>query len=268
MSSPYEILEPTVISFSGGRTSAFMLHKVLEIGGGQLPNNAIVCFANTGKEDEATLKFVHDCETNWQISIVWIEYQDSPEPKDRFKVVTYETASRNGEPFAKMIEKKQFLPNSVMRFCTTELKIEPINKYMKSIGIDEFETFAGIRADEPKRVAKLRNTLHAPLATSGVTQADVQAFWKQNSFDLGLEFRDKVTPLGNCDLCFMKGGYQLASLIQQKPSRATWWAAQEEKIKGRFSKDKPTYQQMINFSKSQIDMFDKNEESIACFCGD
>jgi hypothetical protein len=34
MSSPYEILDPTVISFSGGRTSAFMLHKVLQAGGG------------------------------------------------------------------------------------------------------------------------------------------------------------------------------------------------------------------------------------------
>jgi 3'-phosphoadenosine 5'-phosphosulfate sulfotransferase (PAPS reductase)/FAD synthetase len=199
------------------------------------------------------------------VPIVWLEYTND-EP--RFKVVDYKTASRDGMPFSEMIDKKKFLPNSVMRFCTTELKIEPINRYMKSIGINEFETFAGIRADEPKRVTKLRNSLHAPLASSGVTQADVQAFWKQNNFNLALEFRDKITPLGNCDLCFMKGGYQLASLIQQKPSRAVWWADQEEKIKGRFSKDRPTYKQMMDFSKSQTDMFDQNEETVACFCGD
>ena len=119
MSNPYDILEPTVISFSGGRTSAFMLHKVLlNGGGGQLPSQAIVCFANTGKEDEATLEFVYQCEQNWNIPIVWLEYCNE-EPK--FKIVDFKTASRNGEPFAAMIEKKKFLPNSVMRFCTTEL---------------------------------------------------------------------------------------------------------------------------------------------------
>ena len=88
MSNPYTILEPTVISFSGGRTSAYMLHKVLQVGGGQLPNQATVCFANTGKEDEATLKFVYDCELNWKIPIVWIEYQDAVEPKNRFNQFT------------------------------------------------------------------------------------------------------------------------------------------------------------------------------------
>jgi 3'-phosphoadenosine 5'-phosphosulfate sulfotransferase (PAPS reductase)/FAD synthetase len=138
---------------------------------------------------------------------------------------------------------------------------------MKSIGIEEFETFAGIRADEPKRVAKLRNTLHAPLASSGVTQADVQAFLKQNNFDLGLEFRDKVTPLGNCDLCFMKGGNQILSIIQHQPERAIWWAKQEEKINGRFCKDRPSYADMMKFAETQTDFFG-NDETIPCFCGD
>ena len=54
MNNPYLISEPTVISFSGGRTSGFMLWKVLQAHGGKLPAEAIVCFANTGKEEEAT----------------------------------------------------------------------------------------------------------------------------------------------------------------------------------------------------------------------
>jgi len=69
--NPFKITEPTCISFSGGRTSAYMLYKVLEAGGGQLPSEAIVVFANTGKEDEATLKFVNDCSVNWNVPIVW-----------------------------------------------------------------------------------------------------------------------------------------------------------------------------------------------------
>ena len=51
--NPFLIKEPTCISFSGGRTSAYMLWRVLQSNGG-LPIEAIVCFANTGKEDEAT----------------------------------------------------------------------------------------------------------------------------------------------------------------------------------------------------------------------
>jgi hypothetical protein len=46
---PFIITEPTVISFSGGRTSAHLLWRVLQSNSG-LPEEAIVCFANTGKE--------------------------------------------------------------------------------------------------------------------------------------------------------------------------------------------------------------------------
>lgn len=262
--NPYLIKEPTCISFSGGRTSAYLLWRVLQANNG-LPKDAVICFANTGKEHEATLDFVNAIAKEWNVSIVWLEYIKE---KPKFKIVDYETASRNGQPFSDLIDKKKFLPNSVMRFCTTELKILPITNYMASIGYDEFQTMAGIRADEPKRIVKLRETLYAPLAIDGKTQEDVQRFWKSNSFDLQIEFRNKVTALGNCDLCFMKGGHQIMSIIQSEPVRAIWWADQENKIKGRFSKDRPNYAAMMKFSKEQQDMFDKNEETISCFCGD
>jgi len=58
MLNPYRITEPTCISFSGGRTSAYMLYKVLEAHNGKLPEDAIVCFANTGKEEEAVIREV------------------------------------------------------------------------------------------------------------------------------------------------------------------------------------------------------------------
>lgn len=267
MSNPYQILEPTCISFSGGRTSAYMLYKVLEAHQMSLPDDAVVCFANTGKEDEATLKFVHDCEKHWNVPIVWLEYRNAEETKDRWTQVTYKTASRNGEPFEAMIARKKFLPNSVMRFCTTELKIVPIARYMESIGHKEFDTFAGIRADEPKRIVKLRESLHAPLAKTGVTQIHVQTFWRSNNFDLGLQFKDNVTTLGNCDLCFMKGSNQVMSIIRQQPKRAIWWAKQEEAINGRFSKDRAGYAEMMKFAETQTDFFG-HDETIPCFCGD
>jgi len=113
MSDPFKIIEPTVISFSGGRTSAFMLFKVLEAHDGILPAEAIVCFANTGKEEEATLEFVHDCALNWNVPIVWLEYQTE---KPNFRLVHYENASRNGEPFEDLINKKLFAKSSAKVF--------------------------------------------------------------------------------------------------------------------------------------------------------
>jgi len=261
--TPYKINEPTVISFSGGRTSAYMLYRVLEANNGQLPDEAVVCFCNTGKEEPATLRFVRDCEQTWGVKIVWLEYQ-AENPK--FKVVDFDSAARDGEPFEALIKKRKYLPNAVTRFCTTELKVSAIDRYMKSIGLPEYVTMVGIRADEPRRVAKMRANKDekiTPLATDGVTEADVWAFWNQNGFDLKLP---KVSGASNCDLCFLKGAGIVASLIAEKPERALWWARMESEIGGRFHKDRPTYKQMMTFEKDQSKLFD--DESISCFCGD
>ena len=180
-----------------------------------MPNDAIVCFANTGKEDEATLKFVQACSDNWNVEIHWVEYRDA-EPA--FVRVHFETASRNGEPFEALIRKRQYLPNPVTRFCTSELKIRTIHKYLKSLGWEHNETmdWVGMRADEQRRAAKIVDKSRIPLVTAGVTKETVGDFWRNQSFDLELPNMNGVTMHGNCDLCFLKGGAQVLSLIAEK----------------------------------------------------
>jgi 3'-phosphoadenosine 5'-phosphosulfate sulfotransferase (PAPS reductase)/FAD synthetase len=271
--NPFLITEPTVISFSGGRTSAYLLHRVLEANNG-LPDDALVVFANTGKEEEATLEFVRDCEVNWGCEIHWLEFQIE-DPK--FRRVNFDTASRNGEPFEALIRQRKYLPNPVTRFCTAELKIRVIHRYVKSLGWDhhnETMDWVGIRADEMRRAVKMDRS-RTPLVTAGVTAKDVGEFWAKNSFDLKLPNMNGKTMHGNCDLCFLKGGNQVLSLIQEKPERAVWWSRMEEQIqtfggtKGdgdRFRMDRPSYAQMANFAKNQQNLF--SDETIPCYCGD
>lgn len=264
MTDPFKIDSPTCISFSGGRTSAYMLWRVLQSNGG-LPEDAVVCFANTGKEDEATLEFVQACGDAWNVPIVWLEYQ--PEAP-LFREVTFESARRNGEPFAELITKRNYLPNPVARFCSMELKSLTIERYFKSKGWTDWDVMVGVRADEVRRVPKLRaRGLHMPLVDAQVFQHDVMEFWRSQIFDLGLDFRQGVTPLGNCDLCFLKGPNQILGLIQNKPERAVWWMEQEKKIGATFRSDRPSYEQMHVFAQKQQDMF-VDDEGIPCFCGD
>lgn len=274
----FKITEPTCISFSGGRTSAYMLYRILEAHQMSLPDEAVVCFANTGKEEEATLEFVRDCEKNWNVPIVWIEYD--PTAERNYKIVNFYTAARNGEPFEAVIKKKNYLPNPVTRFCTVEMKIRPIARYLIDIGFAEKNgqaenmSWVGIRADEQRRAAKIAEKERIPLAMAGVTKEMVGEFWKNQSFDLMLPNINGVTYHGNCDLCFLKGANQTFRLIKEKPERALWWIKMEnttlatKPTGATFRKDRPSYLEMYNYALSQDDMFGDNDESIACFCGE
>ena len=280
MSSPFLITEPTVISFSGGRTSAYMLWRILQAHRGVLPPEALICFANTGKEMEETLRFVHKCEIEWGVEIHWLEYRHDVEPSKRFKRVNFETAARNGEPFFELIDQNgsPYLPNPVKRICTAQLKIRTIHKYVQSLGIHhtEDEDWVGIRADEMRRAAKIDRS-RTPLVVAGVTKQTVGDFWKSQPFDLELPNNNGVTMHGNCDLCFLKPAHQIYSLIEEKPERALWWMKMEKHAQtsdktygdgARFRKDRPSYAEMHNYALTQTNLFDKDEEGISCFCGD
>lgn len=83
------------ISFSGGRTSGYMLHQIMDANG-SLPDRVQVVFTNTGREFPETLDFVAEVSQRWQVPIAWVEYRAAA---PFFEVVGRQGASQNGEPF-------------------------------------------------------------------------------------------------------------------------------------------------------------------------
>ena len=277
MTNPFVTDENVLISFSGGRTSGLMLKMFIDANGGMLPGNYKVVFANTGKESPQTLDFVRDCAVNWNIEIVWLEFKcdDGDKPKQRWKQVSYETASRNGQPFADLIKMKTYLPNPVTRFCTINMKIRPIQFYCEQVlGWTEWNVAIGYRADEMNRVKKLANNKEkferfAPLAQIYVTKKLVSDFWQKQPFDLQLPNNNGITDHGNCDLCFLRGEYKRIRLIAENPQIADWWIKQEINIGATFRKDGPDYQRLKRFAIKQVDFIGYERPDLAdCFCSD
>lgn len=271
MKSPYTIPPGQVqIAFSGGRTSAYMLRKILDVNPGMIVNPDVqVTFQNTGREMPETLDFVQEVGSRWGVPIVWLEYLPHA---PHFQVVSHNSASRNGEPFDALIDKKQYLPNQQTRFCTTELKIRTAKRYLVSLGWKHWTNATGIRADEPNRLNKPkpkdRWTIWNPLAVAGVSRHDVAAFWYDQPFDLNLPNVGGNCWLGNCDGCFLKSEAHVAALARDFPDRAAWWERAEARIgaletsKGR-QKDNSQFSkrysraEMRDFMDRQGDNFEK-----------
>jgi 3'-phosphoadenosine 5'-phosphosulfate sulfotransferase (PAPS reductase)/FAD synthetase len=252
--NPYRVEPPCLISFSGGRTSGYMLWHILEAHGGALPEGVHVTFANTGKERPETLAFVHEVETRWPVRVRWLEYRYI-DNGHTYAEMDYATASRQGEPFAQLVSVKTYLPNPVMRFCTTELKVRVMKKFMLAQGIEEWDSVIGLRADEPSRVhraklscAKERWNNVMPMATAGATLADVMGFWRRQPFDLQLEQHE-----GNCDLCFLKSTAKIERILRDHPESA----------------DRPRYANLLKIIQEQPTLpFGGDHEYDVCNCTD
>ena len=218
------------ISFSGGRTSAYMLRQILDANDG-LPDRAEIVFTNTGREMAQTLDFVAEVGRRWGVMITWLEYRPG---LPGYIETGWQGASRNGEPFDMLIDQKQYLPNQQSRFCTSELKIRPAKRYLIQRGWGNWTAALGIRADEARRIKdellKERWQRWYPLFHAGVTKHDVQAFWEAQPFDLMLPNIKGRCPLGNCDGCFLKSEAHRAMLARDYPERAGWWAQAEARI--------------------------------------
>ncbi|RUX01760.1 MAG: Nin-like protein [Mesorhizobium sp.] len=235
MMSPYLLpAGPVQIAFSGGRTSAFMLHQILQANGG-LPDRVVVSFQNTGREMPQTLDFVQEVGERWNVKVVWLEYRGN---KPLFEVVSHNSASRNGEPFEALIRKKQSLPDQAQKFCSAELKTLTAKRYLRSVGWKSWTSVVGFRADETHRDAYQDNraTTILPLRTAGVSKQDVLSFWAAQPFDLRLPVVRGKTVGGNCDGCFLKSEAYLSAFARDMPDRHAWWEGREKATGRAFSK--------------------------------
>jgi 3'-phosphoadenosine 5'-phosphosulfate sulfotransferase (PAPS reductase)/FAD synthetase len=223
-----------LISFSGGRTSAFMTWWLLNKWDKRHEYEIIVVFANTGKEVEGTLFFVDECAQEWGVDIIWVEGYPSDKGKGwavNHKVVTYETASRKGEPFEAMCARLG-IPSTNAPFCSEHLKKKAIESYLKSIGwkIGTYEIAIGIRYDEPKRYKKNgkrkvnKNRILPLVDLFPVYKKWVLEWWRQQPFDLNINEDD-----GNCDNCWKKDTPRLCRNALRKPESFIWWRDMTEK---------------------------------------
>lgn len=253
-----------VVSFSGGRTSAYMAKKLIEKHG---KNNLFFVFANTGKENIETLDFIQECSFRWGIHINWIEADVSDEHGvgTTYKIVSYETASRNGEPFS-AVNKKYGLANKSFPHCTRELKERPIKKFVKDVFGNDYLMAIGIRADERRRVNRLKaekeNWIYPLVDDFPTIKRHIEEFWAKQPFKL-------LIPdyLGNCDLCWKKSQKKRLRIIQEYPEKADWWEAEERKdgeyVFDREGKSIGALREIADKLNLQGNLFD---DEIGCSC--
>ena len=208
--------KPLVISFSGGKTSAYMAVRLKAVNQGR---KLITVFANTGQEREETLRFVDAVDKAYGLNVVWLEAKVTHENRigTAHTVVNFDTADRLGVVFEEVI-KKYGIPNVAWLHCTRELKQQPIKSYLRSIGLvkGSYDIAIGIRADEKSRVnekkAKVFSAVY-PMIEWDIEKADVNSYWNNQPFTLELKEHQ-----GNCTWCYKKTDLKHAKLVHEDVS--------------------------------------------------
>ncbi len=199
----------TVCSFSGGKTSAYMAIKMKE--SQQNGDELLFVFANTGQENEQTLRFVEAVDSRWGLGVVWVEAAVHPEAGvgTTHKIVDFSTACRDASLFDAMCSKYG-IPNSPAPHCTRELKLRPIESYIRSLGWTDHKTAIGIRTDEDRRAGNDPKIIYPLIDIWPTDKQDINDFWSEQPFTLNLTEHQ-----GNCKWCWKKSLSKLVRIAKE-----------------------------------------------------
>jgi hypothetical protein len=238
----------TVNSLSGGKTSSYMaLHYptdynifslvTIEAEYCRPKDQSIIKYVSeklgfdfiATAESDQTLYVVRDLEQKIGKNINWV----------------------SGDSFEKVIQKKKALPNMMMRFCTTEMKIKPIFDFCHNEIKEVVNMQIGFRYDEKER-ANRENTHFKTIvgqSEKGRNKWD-DIYWRELSYPLidnkivhptiakwanksGLIFPED----SNCVGCFWKPIQQLRKNWDDEPLKMRWFSEMEMIMNRTFRKE-------------------------------
>lgn len=204
-----------IVSFSGGRTSAYLVH-LMEQKRKTEGWKVRYVFCDTGAEHEKTYDFIRNLVEHWNIDLVCIRVVVNPEYRkgSTYQVVGLDDLKTDLGPW-KQITAKYSLPNVSMPYCTREMKSRPFDRWVADNIGGPFNIWLGIRQDEPARL-KERENFRYLAELSDFEKQDVLDWWSEQVFDLGIP-----EWLGNCLFCVKKSLKKVALAAIDESREAT-----------------------------------------------
>jgi 3'-phosphoadenosine 5'-phosphosulfate sulfotransferase (PAPS reductase)/FAD synthetase len=222
-----------VVSFSGGRTSAYMVWLFEQEKKLNPEMKVEYIFNDTGAEHPKTYEFINNLVKHFGIELTCLRCVVSKEKGvgTTYRVVGLSGCVQDLKPFNDVCSKYG-TPNVHGRLCTDNMKTVPTRKYCRDkYGKDGFLQWFGIRIDEPKRLKIVdkqidafaeekkvdRSKAHVRYlaSISDFEKQDVLRFWSEMPFDLEIEEH-----LGNCVFCVAKGANKIALAARDEPDAA------------------------------------------------
>lgn len=196
-----------------------------------------------------------------------------------------------GKTFDEVITRgdKKYLPNVTQRFCTSEMKLQPLFEWWDKNFDEPVEMRIGYRANELRRVDNMHKRLnkdgiltHRKIVGKSKTQnkwADIA--WEKPTFPLVEDniFKDNIEEywrdkpvrfayMNNCIGCFHRNEMLLKLMSEKFPEKFNWFVKQEgQGYKSRTFKMGITYEKIREFPLSQTLHFDDFTDCDSGYCG-
>ena len=228
-----------IVSFSGGRTSAYMVYLMDKMERAGEIENVKYVFMDTGAEHPKTYEFIKNCVDHFKIDLRCIRTSISMEfgTGPTYREVPLDECKPDLQPWLDMT-RKYGTPYTHGAFCTDRMKTTPYKKFCDdNYGKKNYVTWLGIRSDESRRINLARERFRYLAEISQMTKQGVNGWWAEMPFDLGID-----DYLGNCVFCLKKSDHKIAAAMRSEPEMAQEFDAMlgRDEVRKRENTDEST----------------------------